>query len=392
MRLTYLLPTAMAAVAIGVAPAQRPEEAGVFPDRIVFGQSAAFTGPASDLGNDLRVGIQAAFEEVNRRGGVHGRKLELVSLDDGYEPALAIANTTKLIEEEKVFALIGAVGTPTSRSANPIALKAGVPYIAPFSGAAFLRDESRSNVINLRASYNQETEAIAARLVEDLRIRRIGVLYQDDSYGRAGYQGIQQALARRDIKPVAVGWYARNTTAVKTALLDLRSGDPDAVVLIGAYQPVAALVSWARHLRFNPLFVTISFVGSRALARELGRDGAGVYVTQVVPHPPGDQPVAAAYRRALKAHDSKAAPGFVSFEGYLAGWLAIIGLERSGSVPDRQSFLASLRTEETININGFQLNYGPEDNQGSDTVFLTMIDGDGSFLPIRRLAVPFIEQ
>lgn len=392
MRLTSLFPTAMAAVAIGVAPAQRPEEAGVFPDRIVFGQSAAFTGPASDLGNDLRLGIQAAFAEANRRGGVHGRKLELVSLDDGYEPALAIVNTTKLIEEEKVFALIGGVGTPTSRSANPIALKAGVPYIAPFSGAAFLRDESRSNVINLRASYNQETEAIAARLVEDLRIRRIGVLYQDDSYGRAGYQGIQQALERRDIKPVAVGWYARNTTAVKTALLDLRSGDPDAVVLIGAYQPVAALVGWARHLRFNPLFVTISFVGSRALARELGRDGAGVYVTQVVPHPPGDQPVAAAYRRALKAHDSKASPGFVSFEGYLAGWLAIIGLERSGSAPDRQTFLASLRTEQAIDINGFQLNYGPEDNQGSDTVFLTMIDGDGSFLPISRLAVPLIEQ
>lgn len=392
MRLTSLFPTAMAAVAIGVAPAQRPEEAGVFPDRIVFGQSAAFTGPASDLGNDLRLGIQAAFAEANRRGGVHGRKLELVSLDDGYEPALAIVNTTKLIEEEKVFALIGGVGTPTSRSANPIALKAGVPYIAPFSGAAFLRDESRSNVINLRASYNQETEAIAARLVEDLRIRRIGVLYQDDSYGRAGYQGIQQALERRDIKPVAVGWYARNTTAVKTALLDLRSGDPDAVVLIGAYQPVAALVGWARHLRFNPLFVTISFVGSRALARELGRDGAGVYVTQVVPHPPGDQPVAAAYRRALKAHDSKASPGFVSFEGYLAGWLAIIGLERSGSAPDRQTFLASLRTEQAIDINGFKLNYGPEDNQGSDTVFLTMIDGDGSFLPISRLAVPLIEQ
>ena len=364
----------------------RAEEPGISDQRILFGQSAAFSGPARELGKNMRVGIEAAFQEANARGGVHGRQLTLLSLDDAYEPEAAIANTRRLIEQEGVFALIGAVGTPTSLSATPVAAAAGVPYIAPFTGAAFLREGTWQNVINLRASYNQETEAMVARLTTDLGIKRIAVMYQDDSFGRAGYRGVRQALERRSLEPVAIGVYPRNTTAVKTGLLNLHSTNPDAVILIGAYQPVATLIAWARHTGLDPVFMTISFVGSNALAKELGRAGAGVFVTQVVPFPTNDIPrVGIAYRRALAAHAPEAIPGFVSYEGYLAARLAIAALERCGKEVNRTRFLHSLRRADTIDLDGFELRYGENDNQGSDAVFLTVIGTDGSYRSIQTL-------
>lgn len=355
-------------------------------DRILFGQSAAFSGPAQELGKNMRLGIQAAFAEANSRGGIHGRKLELLSLDDAYEPEAAIVNTRQLIENSGVFALIGAVGTPTSRSAAPVAAANGVPYIAPFTGAAFLRDPTWRNVINLRASYDQETEAMVARLTADLGIERIAVLYQDDSFGRAGYRGALHALERRGMAPAAIGVYPRNTTAIKTALLDLWTADPGAVILVGAYQPVATLIAWARHMGWDPVFITISFVGSNALARELGPAGTGVFVTQVVPFPTDDSfPVVGDYRRALAAFDAESTPGFVSLEGYLAGRLAISALERCGPEVDRTRFLESLRRAGLIDLGGFELRYGEDDQQGSDAVFLTAIGSDGAYHPIHSL-------
>ncbi len=372
-------------------PAAASAEPGVFADSILFGQSAAFSGPASELGIGMHVGIRAAFAEANRRGGVHGRRLDLSSIDDTYEPELAIANTTKLIEEEAVFALIGAVGTPTSRSAVPVAAEHSVPYVAPFTGAAFLRNAGElPNVVNLRASYNQETEEMVARLTTDLGIKRIAVMYQDDSFGRAGYNGALAALERRGMELAAEGLYPRNTTAVKTGLLDLRRGNPEAVILVGAYQPIAAFIAWARNIGMDWKFITISFVGSNALAQELGRldpaEGEGVFVTQVVPFPHDDSiPIVAAYHRALAEYDPEAVPGFVSFEGYLAGRLAIEALELCGREVSRDCFLGSLHRTERIDLDGFRLHYGPNDNQGSDTVFLTMIGSDGNHVPIDKL-------
>ena len=359
-----------------------PDKQGIFEDHVLFGQSAAFSGPAQELGKNMRRGIEAAFAEVNRNGGIGGRRLELVSLDDAYEPEAAVTNTQRLISEEGVFALIGAVGTPTSRSATPVAAAAGTPYVAPFTGAAFLRDPQWRNIVNLRASYNQETEEIVARLIADRGAERIAVMFQDDSFGRAGYRGVLEALDRRDMEPVAIGLYPRNTTAVRTALLDLQLGEPDAVVLVGAYEPVAALIAWARHLGKDWAFVTISFVGSNALAEELGPVGAGVFVTQVVPFPTDDSlPLVASYLQALAAYDSAAAPGFVSLEGYLAGRMAIAGLQRCGSDLTRSCFLDSLLRDGEIDIDGFRLRYGDGDNQGSDDVFLTVIGDDGQYRP-----------
>ena len=373
-------------VALAGAAAAHADVAGVTEDRILFGQSAAFSGPARDLGVNLRLGIEAAFEEANRQGGVHGRTLALRSLDDAYEPEAAIANTRRLIADDGVFALIGAVGTPTSRSATPIVQEAGVPYLAPFTGAEFLRDARWRNVINLRASYFQETEEMVSRLIGDLGIDRVGVVYQDDSFGQAGFRGVRRALERRGLQPLAIGVYPRNTTAVKTALLDVQGADPGAVILIGAYEPVAALIAWARHIGFEPVFFTISFVGSNALARELGGAGAGVFVTQVVPFPDGDEPaVTLAYRRALAAHSPEAVPGFVSFEGYLAGRLAIEALERCGREVDRSCLLDKLRSAGAFDLGGFALRYGDDDNQGSDAVFVTVIGTDGRYHAIDTL-------
>lgn len=356
---------------------------GVFDDRVVFGQSAAFTGPAQDLGTGMRLGIDAAFQEVNQSGGVHGRRLELVSFDDAYEPESAIDNTQRLIDSGDVFALIGAVGTPTSRSAVPVASAADIPYIAPFTGAAFLRDPQQTNVINLRASYNQETEEMVARLVSELGIERIAVMYQDDSFGQAGYNGARAALDRRGMELVSVGLYPRNTTAVKTGLLDLKQGNPEGVIVIGAYQPVAGLIRLAREIGMDAVFVTISFVGSNALAQELGPNGAGVLTTQVVPFPSdASVPVVSSYLDALSAYDSDAAPGFVSLEGYLAGRLAIAGLDSCGIAVDRDCFSDRFASTEPIDIDGFVLRYGDEDNQGSDQVFWTMIDENGEYRPV----------
>jgi len=375
--------TLAAAMAIPAGAADIP---GVDEGRVLFGQSAAFSGPAEELGRGMRLGIRTAFEEHNRAGGVHRRRLELVSLDDGYEPELAIGNTRRLIEDDRVFALVGAVGTPTSNAAEPIASAAGVPYIGPFTGAEFLRSRSRPMVINVRASYFQETEEMVERLTTDLGMTRIGILYQDDSYGLAGYRGLSRALKRRKLELAGVGTYPRNTTAVKTAVLDLSHSRPDAVVIIGAYRPVATFIRWARLLRFDPVFVNMSFVGSNALANELGEAGDGVLVTQVVPFP-GDAsiPIVADYHRALAAHSPESEPGFVSLEGYIVGRFVAEALERAGRDLTRNGFINAVTLTGIHDLGGFELEFGPIDNQGSDRVFLTEIGPDGLYHPIERL-------
>ncbi len=409
MGLRQLHAALVVTLTISLAVMARAGETGVDDTTIRFGQSAAFSGPAQELGIEMRRGIEAAFREINENGGVHGRTLELVSLDDAYEPEAAIANTTRLIDQEGVFALIGAVGTPTSRSAVPVAAADGVPYVAPFTGAAFLRDPKWTNVINLRASYYQETEKMVDYLTGTLGIDRIGVLYQDDSFGQAGLSGVQIALDRRGLAMVGTGVYPRNTTAIKSGLLDLRSANPDAVVLVGAYQPVAHFIAWANQIGFEPYFVTISFVGSNALIEELGADSTGIFVTQVVPPPNDDSAVivenktiravneiggavddpaiVAHYRRVLASHSPDSVPGFVSFEGYLAGRLVIEMLVRCGPDPDRACFLGAMTSDESIDLEGFAVQFG-NDNQGSDAVFLTVVDDEGNYRKVLETGVP----
>jgi len=361
-------------------------EPGVFDDRILFGQSAAFEGPAAALGLGMREGILASFNEANAAGGVNGRRLELVSYDDGYEPQKAIANTKRLINENGVFALVGEVGTPTSNAAQPITAEAGVPFIGPFTGAAFLRNPSLGNVINIRGSYDQETEAWIEHLTTDLGVSRIAILYQDDTFGRAGLSGVSKAMEKRGMKLVAEGTFERNTTAVKMALLAIRKAGPEAVVMVGPYKPCAEFIKLAHRLKLDAVFVNISFVGANALAKELGEDGKGVVVTQVVPFP-GDTgiPLVARYQKALKAANPDAQIGFVSLEGYMVGRLIIEALGKVKGPVTRAGLLSTIKEVGTFDLGGVTVSYGPDDNQGMDQVFFTVIRADGSFKPVERL-------
>ncbi len=360
---------------------------GVDAERILFGQSAALSGPASALGQGMRLGIRAAFEEANRNGGVRGRRLELVSLDDGYQPERALENTRQLIQEEGVFGLIGPVGTPTSLAAEPAASQAGVPYIAPFTGAEFLRDPGLARTtVNVRASYYQETAEAVDRLVGDLGHSRFAVLYQDDSFGRAGLTGVERALVRNRLDLVAKAPFPRNSTAVKTAVVTLRRARPEAVIMVGAYDPVGAFVQWSRRIGFDPTFLTISFVGSAALADRLGPEGRGILITQVVPFPSDPEfPVTQQYQAALRRVDPNAVADLVSLEGYIAGRLTVQVLEECGANPTPAHFLAQVAEVGRFSIGGFSLQYGPEDNQGSNRVFLTRIEANGELAALSRL-------
>jgi branched-chain amino acid transport system substrate-binding protein len=377
-----LLSAALTAGAAGSAAA----DPGVSDTTIRFGQSAAFDGPAAALGNGMRAGILAAFAEANAAGGVNGRTLELVQYDDGYEPDRAVANTQKLIDEDQVFGLIGAVGTPTCQATQPIATEAGVPFIGPFTGAGFLRDPALGNVINVRASYDQETAAWIEYLTTDLGLSRIAILYQDDGFGRAGLSGVQKAMEARNMALVAEGTYQRNTTAVRSALLDIRRGDPEAVVIVGAYAPVAEFIRLAHSVNLDAVFMNISFVGSNALAADLGTEGEGVLVTQVVPFPYDPSlALVAEYQAALAAHDASLEPGFVSLEGYIVGRLVIAALSGIEGEPTRQALLDAFYSQGTFDIGGLSLSFGEGDNQGLDNVFLTEINAEGGFSAVARV-------
>jgi len=381
-----LLPRAVAA-AFGLiaGAAAASADPGVSADKIVFGEAAAFEGPAAALGTGMREGIQAAFAEVNKAGGVNGRKLELISVDDSYEPTKSIEATKKLINDDKVFALLGPVGTPTSSATQPIATEAGVPFIAPFTGAEFLRNPFKPNVVNVRASYFQETEEMVERLTKDRGIKNIAILYQDDGYGRAGLAGVQKALEKRGMKLVSEGSYERNTIAVKAALLNIRKGNPEAVIMIGAYKPCAEFIKLARQVKLDAVFMNVSFVGSNALAKELGDAGKGVVITQVVPFPEdASVPLVASYQAALKAVDANAQPGFVSLEGYMAGRLVIEALKKVPGEPTRKALLDTILAN-SFDLGGITLAYGKDDNQGMDQVFLTVIQGEGKFKPVKAL-------
>ena len=360
-------------------------EDGVTDSTVLFGQVAALEGPAQALGQGVRQGILAAFEEANRSGGVAGRKLGLQSLDDSYEPEKTIEATKTLIDERDVFALVGAVGTPTSQAGQPIATAAKVPFIGPFTGAQFLREPYNRYVVNVRASYFQETEAWVAHLTKDLGFTKIAILYQDDAFGLAGLEGVQRALAKRNLSLVASGSFKRNTTAVKTAFLDIMKAEPQAVVTVAPYKPVAAFIKLARMLKKDALFVAISFVGADSLAQDLGSEGAGIIVSQVVPFPWDTAlPLVTSYQNAIAATDGKAKPGFVSLEGYIVGRLVIDALKRVKGRPTREAFLDAVNAAP-FDFGGLVLSYGPSNNQGSDQVYLTVLQPDGSLRPITQL-------
>jgi ABC-type branched-subunit amino acid transport system substrate-binding protein len=337
----------------------------------------------------MKAGINAAFAEANKAGGVKGRKLELKSVDDGYEPTKSIEAVNKLLGEDKVFAIAGAVGTPTSVATQPLADKVGAPFIGAFTGTEALRAPYKASVVNIRASYFEETETMVEHLTKDLGATKIAIMYQDDAYGQAGLAGVKKALEKRSMTLAAEGTYERNTTAVKGALLAIKKGDPDAVIMIAAYKPAAEFIKLAKQIKLNATFVNISFVGSDALAKELGGAGAGTVITQVVPFPQDASiPVVAHYQAALTASAPGEQPGFVSLEGYLVGRAIVAALEKVNGEPTRKGFIEAVQKSGGFDLGSFKLSYSDGNNRGSDQVYLTVIQADGSFKSVTHLDKP----
>lgn len=359
----------------GLGAVARAQPAGVKDNVIVLGQSAAFSGPAQQLGLQYHLGAMACFEAVNAKGGVHGRKIELRRLDDGYDPQRCEANTRQLLQEN-VFALFGYVGTPTTQVALPLATQAKVPLFAPLTGAESLRNPFDRHVVHIRASYNDETAAIVRQLTS-VGIRRIAVFHQDDGYGQAGLAGVQAALKTLDLTPVSVGVVARNSTEVAAALKTILASRPEAIVQIGAYQACAVFVRQARRAGYTGNFYNVSFVGTQALLDELGAEAKGVAVSQVMPYPySATTPIAAEYQAALK--DKRGVvPNYSGMEGFVAAKLFTEVLRRAGRGLNRDSFLAALDGLQKLDLGGFVLEFGPGQRVGSRFVELTLLTADG---------------
>ena len=343
-------------------------------NRIVLGQSAAFSGPAMQLGTQFHAGARLWFDQLNAKGGVGGRQVEIRHLDDGYEPDRCVANTEKLIKDE-VFALFGYIGTPTSLAALPLATSARVPFIAPFTGAMGLREPFKREAFHLRASYDDETELIVKQLTE-LAQNRIAVFYQNDAYGKAGLSGVTKALTARQLKPTAEATVERNSVDVADAVGKLAKSGAQAIVQIGSYKACAAFIREAKKAGYGGKFYNVSFVGTQALADELGKDGAGVVVSQVVPSPYNPaRPVSREFVAAAK-QQGRVQANFSSMEGYLAAKLFTEGLKRAGGKPTREALIAAL---ESINedFGGYRVSFGPGNHVASKFVELSMLTGDG---------------
>lgn len=356
---------------------------------IRLGMSTALTGPASSLGIEMRDGVLAAITEANAAGGVRGSPLRLISLDDGYEPTRAAPNMRRLIDQEGVLAVIGNVGTPTAITAVPIANQSRTLLFGCFSGAPVLRhDPPERYVINYRASYAEETGAMVDALIRDagLRPEEIAFFTQRDTFGDAGFFGGLAALQRHglgDGQTVTHGLYERNTLAVENGLADILAApiEPRAVIMVGAYAPCAEFIRVADEFGFHPLFLSVSFVGSQALADALGPLGDGIIVTQVVPHYESDLEIARRYREAIAGAGPDASPSLVSFEGYIVGEILIKALRSADAPTTRESTVDALEALGWFDIGlGNPLHLSPADHQASHAVWPTIIR-DGAVHP-----------
>jgi len=374
---------ACAVVASGAASAANTTaaETGVTADTILLGQSAALTGSTAVLGKQMNSGARLYFDYINQQGGVFGRKIELKALDDAYEPDDAIKNTKKLIEEDRVFALFGYVGTPTSQAAVPLANQARVPFFAPFTGAQSLRDPRSRYVFHVRAGYDEETSAIV-RQIRTTGLKRVAVVYNDDAYGKAGIAGVEQAIkslpADSGVKLVAQESVIRNTVEIGDAMQGAMKASPDAIVLISAYRTVGAFVKEALRRGYSGQFYNVSFVGTQALAKEVGPLGSGVIISQVMPHPGNATlPVVREYLRLLQASGKQNDFDYASIEGFIAAKAFVEGLRRTGREVTREKFITAVESMRNVDLGGFIVQYGPENRVGSKFVEMTIINSRG---------------
>ena len=344
--------------------------------RILLGQSAPLTGPAAQLGIQFQQGASLAFNMANARGGVNGRSVELRTLDDGYEPVRCQANTQALLADD-VLALFGYIGTPTSLAALPLATAARTPFIAPFTGAQALREPFNRFAFHVRASYYDETARIVNQVTQ-VGMKRVAVFHQNDSYGQAGLDGVTRALKAQQLEVLATGKVERNSIDVAAAVAGILKSKPEAVVQISAYKSCAAFVRAARAAGYVGQFYNVSFVGTQALADELGADARGVVVSQVMPFP--FAPLIALtneFITAANAAQPKISPNYSSIEGFIAARVILEGLRRAGATQTPETLITGLEAMANFNTGGFFVDFSPRKHVGSSYVDLTILDGSG---------------
>ena len=358
---------------------------------ITLGMSAALTGPAKELGRQMKLGIETALDLANDAGGVNDHKFELVALDDGYEPDRTRETMKDLVETRKVFAVIGNVGTPTAEVSVPYILEKKVLLFGAFTGAGLLRKEPPDRyVLNYRASYAEETSAAVKYLVEIRKIKpnQIAVFAQQDGFGDAGFAGVTRALrryGRGQDQIVRVG-FKRNTLeisdAVDEVVKDMRT--IRAVVIVAPYRPAAKFIEKLREKQFDGIFTNVSFVGSTALAEELRQLGpkysSGVIVTQVVPPVDSASTALIHYRDALVHYFPGEKPDYVSLEGYISASILLEGFRRAGKEPTTETLIDGLESIHGLDIGiGTPIQYGLSEHQGSHKVWGTVLDENANY-------------
>jgi branched-chain amino acid transport system substrate-binding protein len=359
-------------VTISAASAQTP---GVTENSILIGSCSALDGPARVLGNQTVLGATTYLHSVNDEGGVFGRKVQLLAFDDGYDPEKAPA-CFKRMTKEGVFALGFFVGTPTAKVYVPMAQDEKIPVIGLFTGAQMLYEPLKHYIINVRASYYDETRTQVDKLW-DANIRKIGVIYQDDAFGNTVLEGVKRALQKHNSAPVGLGTFARNTVDVQDGLKAVMAARPQAVVVVGPYAPVAAIVKKAHAEGWRPQFLTVSFVGTEEFIKEAGPDAEGTIITQVVPpYDRTDYSTVELYRKYLTKYYPDTKPSFVSLEGFVDAMVLVEGLKRAGKDLDREKFIAAIESIHTMNVgmgSKLLLDYGPTDHKGFDDVYPTVV-------------------
>lgn len=332
-------------------------------------------GPASFLGRQTVMGASAYLHMVNDEGGVFGRKLQLQAFDDSYDPDKAPA-CFKRMTKEGVFALGFFVGTPTAKVYVPVAQADKVPVVGLFTGAQLLYEPLKHEVINVRASYYDETREQVDKLWE-LNIRKIGVIYQDDPFGKAVLDGVKLALQKHNAVPAALGTFVRGSVEIDAGLREVMAAHPQAVVVVGPYEPAAAIIRQAHVTGWKPQFLTVSFVGTEKLIKEAGPDAEGTIITQVMPpYDRTDYPTVAQYRKCLAKYSPGEPPTFVSLEGFVDAMVLVEGLKRAGKEVTREKFISALESIHEMNAGlgpRLILNYSATDHKGFDSVYPTVV-------------------
>ncbi|TAG77892.1 MAG: ABC transporter permease [Betaproteobacteria bacterium] len=341
---------------------------------IVLGQSAAISGPAQELGKEMRLGASLYFERVNADGGVRGKRVVLRTMDDGYEADRAAANTQKMVADGDIHAFFGYVGTPTSLPSLKIATEARIPFFGAFTGAQALRDPFNRYVFNVRASYFDETEAIVRQMTQS-GATKIAVFYQNDSYGQAGLAGVERALLKRDLKVFARGTVERNSIDVKAAVDAMFAVKPEVIVMISAYSSCAEFIKQAKARGIATQFVNVSFVGTHALAKALGPAADGVLISQVMPPPTAKKyAIVREYLTAIEA--AKVEPSYTSLEGFVAAKIMVEALKRGGDA-SREALVKALESMRNYDVGGLNISFSPENHNASKFVELTVLGRDG---------------